>query len=184
MRKMGVFLVLLFVISSFVFAINSNRTITFQGRLIDSIGSPVNGTRKMMFKIHGTSEGNTKFIHTIASGSPGYNDPNQDGFLNNKDNQYKHTTICNDGNYAAEIALTPEQVAVLNSFQDAYLEIFVGNASDVTPFDIMSPRIHLSASPYALTAKQIDGLIIQRGDDSPVMNITSDNNDKDLSIYY
>jgi hypothetical protein len=174
MKKMGAYFLLLAIMFSALFAGNSNLTVTFQGRLIDSIGSPVNGTRKMQFRIYDKETVGTLGELSIPAAAGEY--------LQDKSGSPVHTVICNDGNYATEILLRPEEVVSLNSFEDAYLEIYVGSSTAVSPTDIMSPRVHLSATPYAIKANQIEGLVItgRDGDSSR----TTDGINKDMHIYY
>lgn len=174
MKKMGVYFLLLAIMFSALFAGNSNLTVTFQGRLIDSIGSPVNGTRKMMFKVYNIETAGASGELSIPAAAGEY--------LQDKSGSPIHTVVCNDGNYATEILLRPEEVVSLNSFEDAYLEIYVGNSTGVNITDIMSPRVHLSATPYAIKANQIEGLVITgRESDS---SRTTDGLTYDMHIYY
>lgn len=173
MRKPRFYLLFILLLISTLLAGNSNVTITFQGRLIDSIGSPVNGTRVMRFKIFDQETNGTSIP------------ANSEGFLLNGSGSINHKVICNDGNYATEIQLTAEEVVSLNAFENAYLEIYVGNTTTVEPLrDVMKPRIHLSATPYAIKAKQIEGLIINGRGSSDSATKTNDGKSYDMSIFY
>lgn len=150
------------LITIFFSLLSASDIITFQGRLIDSTGAAVNGYKQMGFKIHNAATGDDTAIMRI---------PHKE-------------VLCNDGNYAVEINLSTAKEADGKDFvgvdatkvsQEAtlrlnnnniWIEVYVGDRGaevfDTDSVFKMSPRINLTATPYAISTQQIQGLKIKR----------------------
>jgi hypothetical protein len=126
--------IILGIACSLLLATNSNSTITFQGYLTNIDGSGVFGTRYMGFIIYGSKTG----PDIVASGIP-----------------YREVTVYN-GNYATKINLPNTVLTSLNAVSEAWVAVYVSNTNtDPTnnPAYLMSPRIQLTATPYAANVK-------------------------------
>ncbi len=133
-------LAVLIFLMSLALAGNSFQTITFQGRLINSLGSPIDGTKFMKFKLYDAPTDGNLIVDWAGP----------------------YTVVCSDGNYAVELELTEAQCQAMTRKLSNYLEIYVNGTGSFSDPDKMSPRIHMSASAFAISAQQLEGLQINR----------------------
>jgi hypothetical protein len=118
-------LILFCVLSVFVSAATSNRTISFQGYLTDTSG-----------KVH---EGN------VSMGFAFYNQQTG-GQLLFQYNVINDVTVF-EGNYTTKIELSPDQIDAITNVNNVWIEVKVNS--------VAMPRIEMNAAPYALFVKGI-----------------------------
>lgn len=133
MKGVGVFLILLFIMSKFLFAASTPQIITFQGQLKEG-GYPVNGTKSMRFEIVNAAE--TALWSSHASNGV--------------------TVTVNNGVYTiglGDTSLGSNMAALTSAVFDAdekvYLRVHVEGEQ-------MSPDILMSATAYSLISEQAE----------------------------
>jgi hypothetical protein len=122
-------LILFCVLTAFVSgAADSNKTISFQGYLTNTDGTPYQGTVKMSFKFCSDKNGtNLNFTNAATI--------------------ERDVTIFN-GNYTTKIALDAADVEKIAKQENLWIEVIVNGTG-------MTPRIEMISAPYAMLVKGI-----------------------------
>ena len=127
-------LALILSISFFAWAADGNKTIGYQGKLLNASGEPVSGTVNIVFTIYGTAAGSTVLWTETQNG----------------------VTVDN-GIFSAQLGkLNPIESSLFKS-SERYLGVKVGADAE------MVPRVQLSSVAYAMNAQRIGGKRVQIG---------------------
>lgn len=127
-----------------------SRTLSFQGRLTDSLGNPITASTNVVFKLYTALSGGSQ-LYTTGTCSV---TPDQDGIFNSIIGEDCGSEISSD---------------VFTENADVYLGITVGSDSE------MDPRQQIANVGYALNAETLQGLPIG-SDLSTVPYINKDGN--------
>ena len=115
-------------------ATEGNKTIGYQGKLLNASGQPVSGTVNIVFTIYGTAAGSTVLWTETQNG----------------------VTVEN-GIFSAQLGkLNPIESSLFKS-AERYLGVKVGADSE------MVPRVQLTSVAYAMNAQRIGGKRVQIG---------------------
>ena len=148
-----------FVLMSIVFTLpilatdGINKTINFQGKLVDDTGLNVaDGTYDMVFKIYNGDGTTLQWTETRTSGSA--------------------VTVTN-GKFQVQLGSVNAFGTNINwNTDDLYLGITVNNTGESTESE-MSPRIRLTAVPQAFNAEKVNGLTVTNTSDNPFSSATA-----------
>ncbi|MBI4568098.1 MAG: hypothetical protein HY719_06840 [Planctomycetes bacterium] len=114
--------------------------INFQGRLTDTSGVPVNGSREINFRYYDAATNGT-LLYAEARGA---GDP----------------VVVTLGNYAVELGAGTRFGGSKTNFKDMFTDTTIAAVwleLQVVNESAMTPRLRLLASPYALNADHLDG---------------------------
>lgn len=122
---------------------------TYQGKL-DLSGSPVTGTADFQFKLFAAVSGGTQIGSTVA--------------VNN--------VTVSDGTFSVSLDFGATAFEV---GEERWLELVVRSPAGTGSFVTLAPRQEITASPFALEARGVDGHSLDAADGSPVDALAVDN---------
>lgn len=123
---------------------------TYQGRL-DNSGTPVNGTADFQFKLFGQVSGGTQVGSTVSANS---------------------VTVA-DGTFTVTLDFG---ATAFDLGDERWLEIAVRSPAGSGTFNTLSPRQEITAAPFSLKARAVDGHSLDAADGTPVDAVSVDNN--------
>lgn len=144
-------LTLFLVLCSTGFAVSSplGTDFTYQGKL-DLSGSPVNGTADFQFKLFGVLSGGAQIGSTVS--------------VNN--------VTVTDGGFTVSLDFG---ATAFEAGDERWLELVVRSPAGSGSFVTLTPRQEITASPFTLKARGVDGHSLDAADGSPVDALVVDN---------
>ena len=143
-------MVLLLSVNSTAMATPLGTDFTYQGKL-DLSGAPVNGTADFQFKLFGVLAGGSQIGSTLSA----------------------NNVTVSDGAFTATLDFG---ATAFDAGDERWLEIVVRSPAGSGSFVTLTPRQEITASPFTLKARGVDGHSLDASDGSPVDAISVDAN--------